>query len=219
MGGILGLVILTLTAAHPGHDMAASTGPWLGSPAAAIRQEIRTAGLEPEDADTLLARCSDPAPYREILFYDDGPAVRVAARCLVMLKDRTSIQKILGLAQAGDLGPHGYPAALFGWIVGASYDASLLRDIRRLLSSQDTHTRIFALEAARTLTLLRWRMPETEPRFANPGEVWAMRRWCYKFTGKNANPWLRERARPVLRRLPPSERLAAGRFFSRFLAE
>ena len=127
------------------------------------------------------------------------------------------MDRILRRAEAGELGALGYPAALFGWVVGASYRGPLLSRLRRLLSSQDTHTRIFALEALRTLTFLQWRMPGKEPRFANPGEVWAMRRWCCWNPG-STDAWLKKRVKPVLEKIArKEERREAARFFARFL--
>jgi hypothetical protein len=217
MGELLGLMLLALTGVEKYDDAGTVRGPWLGPRATALVAEIRDRDNDPSAADDLLERRPDPDALREILFYGDGPAVRVVARCLVRLRDRDTVSRILALAEADELGPGGYPAALFGWIVGATYDAALMPRIRRLLSSQDTRTRIFALEAARTLTYLRFRMPEREPRFANPGEVWAMRRWCHRHSGPTTNTWLRQRLKPVLRRVEsPEEREQARRFFARF---
>lgn len=217
MGELLGLILLALVGVEKYDDAASVRGPWLGSRTTALVAEIRDRGHDPSAADELIEQWPEPGPYREILFYGEGPAVRVAARCLVRLRDHDTVARILSLAEAEELESGGYPAALFGWIVGATYDASLMPRIRRLLSSQDTRTRVFALEAARTLTFLRFRMPEREPRFANPGEVWAMRRWCHRHSGPTTNVWLRKRLKPVLRHIEsPAERTRARRFFARF---
>jgi hypothetical protein len=220
MGELLGLVLLALTGVEKYEEPGTVRGPWLGSRASALVAEMRDRGCEPSAADSLLEQWPDPDPYREILFYGQGAEVRVAARCLVRLRDRETVNRIMELVEARELEAGDYPAALFGWIVGASYDAALFPRIRRLLSAQDTRTRIFALEAARTLTFLRFRMPEREPRFANPGEVWALSRWCHRSYGSTTNIWLRKRLKPMLRRMEsPVEREQARRFFARFKKE
>ncbi|MBN2489973.1 MAG: hypothetical protein JXQ29_03875 [Planctomycetes bacterium] len=198
MGELMALVLLGLLNLEVAEPAAPPRGPWLGSPAAAVVAEMQALDFDPDAAEDLLAVERSPAPYREILFYGEGPAVRMAARCLVVLRDGETVQRIVRLAETDSLGPARYPAALFGWVAGASYDGTLMPRIRQLLSSQDTHTRIFAVEAARTLTFLGWRMPEEEPPFANPGEAWALRRWCYRHGGTNPDVWLRERARAAL---------------------
>ena len=217
MGDLMGLALAALLSLETAEPSPPPRGPWLGSPAAAVVEEMQSHGFAPESADRLLAVEPSPAPYREILFYGEGPAVRVAARCLVKLRDADTVRRIVRLAEADALGTARYPAALFGWVVGASYDGALMPRIRRLLSSQDTHTRIFALQAARTLTFAAWRMPGAEPEFANPGEVWAMRRWCYRHGGTDPDVWLRQRTREMLGAVGDrEERRELGRFLARF---
>jgi len=210
-------MLLALVTLEKADLFPAAPRPFLGPGARNLQAFMRAQGLDLAGAHGLVKARPAPAPYRELLFYGQGPEVRVAARCLVLLRDRSTVDRILRRAEAGDLEAMGYPAALFGWVVGASYRVGLLPRLRRLLSSQDTRTRIFALEALRTLTFLRWRMPGTEPRFANPGEVRAMRRWCYRIPG-STDVWLRKRAEPVLERMArKAERREAARFFARFL--
>lgn len=217
MGDLMGLALAALLSLEAAEPSPPPRGPWLGAPAAAVVEEMRTRDFAPDLADRVLAAEPSPAPYREILFYGEGPAVRMAARCLVELRDADTVERIVRLAEADALGTARYPAALFGWVVGASYDGTLMPRLRRLLSSQDTHTRIFALQAARTLTYLAWRMPEAEPEFANPGEVWAMRRWCYRHGGTDPDVWLRQRAREMRAGLDDhEERRELGRFLARF---
>ena len=60
-------------------------------------------------------------------------------------------------------------------------------------------------------------MPEEEPEFANPGEVWAMRRWCYRHGGTDPDLWLRQRAREMLEAVDDrGERRELKQFLARF---
>ena len=118
MGDLMGLALAALLSLEAAEVSPPPRGPWLGSPAAAVVEEMRAHGFAPELDDRVLATQPSPAPYREILFYGEGPAVRIAARCLVKLRDADTVERIVRLAEADALGSARYPAALFGWVVG-----------------------------------------------------------------------------------------------------
>lgn len=182
----------------------------LPSAAAALRRTIDGGA----SVEALLARWPNPAPYRSLLFYGDGKPVRAAAQCLVRLGDDVVARRILERVEQGELRTARYPARLFGWIVGTRYDVKHLRRLNVLLKRNDRHARIFALEALNVMTYASWRMPAREPDFANPGEVWRMRRFLARYPKPDA--WLRVRVERVARRLGADERAAAARFLSGF---
>ncbi len=191
----------------------AAQTPHLSMRAAALSKRLAHAPLDAVSVERLLRTERHAPAFREVLFYGEGRAVRAAARCLVALRDRVTVDGILSRAANGELGPARYPAALFGWVVGASYDAKLVPRIRPMLRSGDPATRLFALHALETLTYVRWAMPEFEPAFANPGRLWAMDRWLRRV---HTQEWVEERIRPMLAKLEGAERDRAAAFLARY---